>query len=258
MRAPVNEFQLPKDPSSKAADPFRTGTPTLSCVVPVGPAETELVADPSLVRALDEARPFELAEEVSRYLQRTANAEWCNLLLADYAEQALEPVPISRDQPAVRGAGDLDERWLAALDESATEGGQRIPPIHTVVDLSAAVRTRSSDQAVANKLETACGSISLASLTFASPCASVIGEPPIASERLAEIGVRSTSRGPDFRDNLNAGRADPVQRDRLEGHPVLPPAQSTLTACSGHRAQLLRVDLVKLYFARHLRTGHGL
>jgi len=46
-----------------------------------------------LVRALNEARPFELADEVTTYLQRTANADRCTLLLADYAEQALEPVP---------------------------------------------------------------------------------------------------------------------------------------------------------------------
>lgn len=46
-----------------------------------------------LVRALNDARPFELAEAVADHLRRSVNADSCNLLLADYAEQALEPVP---------------------------------------------------------------------------------------------------------------------------------------------------------------------
>ncbi|MEO6605862.1 MAG: SpoIIE family protein phosphatase [Aeromicrobium sp.] len=46
-----------------------------------------------LVRSLNEARPFELADEVAVYLRRTAHSDRCTLLLADYAEQALEPVP---------------------------------------------------------------------------------------------------------------------------------------------------------------------
>ena len=50
-----------------------------------------------LVRALNEARPFELADEVATYMRRTAQADRCTLLLADYAEKALEPVPSRQD-----------------------------------------------------------------------------------------------------------------------------------------------------------------
>ena len=47
----------------------------------------------SLVRALDEAPPYELAEVLHRELRGSVGARSCTILLADYSEQTLEPVP---------------------------------------------------------------------------------------------------------------------------------------------------------------------
>lgn len=47
----------------------------------------------SLVRALDAAPPYQLAEVVHRYLASTVGAQSCTVLLADYEERTLEPVP---------------------------------------------------------------------------------------------------------------------------------------------------------------------
>lgn len=47
----------------------------------------------SLVRALDAAPPYQLAEVVHRYLAATVGARSCTVLLADYEERTLEPVP---------------------------------------------------------------------------------------------------------------------------------------------------------------------
>jgi serine phosphatase RsbU (regulator of sigma subunit) len=47
----------------------------------------------TLVRALDEAPPYELAEVLHRELRATVRARSCTVLLADYSEQTLEPVP---------------------------------------------------------------------------------------------------------------------------------------------------------------------
>ena len=47
----------------------------------------------ALVRALDEAPPYELAEVLHRQLQASVRARSCTVLLADYSERTLEPVP---------------------------------------------------------------------------------------------------------------------------------------------------------------------
>ncbi|HVE99444.1 MAG TPA: hypothetical protein VNA12_09720, partial [Mycobacteriales bacterium] len=47
----------------------------------------------SLVRALDEAPPYELAEVLHQHLRDSVRARSCTILLADYSEQTLEPVP---------------------------------------------------------------------------------------------------------------------------------------------------------------------
>ncbi len=59
-----------------------------------------------LARALDDAPPYDFAEILLRHLRQVAGAHACTLLLSDYEERTLEPVP---------GAG-----------ESSTTGEQRL------------------------------------------------------------------------------------------------------------------------------------
>lgn len=75
------------------------------------------------MRALNEARPFELAEEVANYLRHEVDADWCTLLLADYAEQSLEPVP-SRGASRHFGEQPID----GTLAGAAYTSGQ--PTVH--------------------------------------------------------------------------------------------------------------------------------
>ncbi|PZS26043.1 MAG: phosphatase [Pseudonocardiales bacterium] len=46
-----------------------------------------------LARALDDGPPYEFAEALLRHLRRVADATACTVLLADYEEQTLTPVP---------------------------------------------------------------------------------------------------------------------------------------------------------------------
>ncbi len=55
----------------------------------------------ALIRALDQAPPYEFGTELHEHLQAEVGAHRCTLLLADYSEQSLEPVP---------GPGLLDEQ----------------------------------------------------------------------------------------------------------------------------------------------------
>lgn len=87
-----------------------------------------------LVRALNAARPFELADEVSAYLRRTERASRCTLLLADYAEQALEPVPSHEDiqqfgEQSIEGtpAGAAYKSGLLTVHEEADSTVTYVP-----------------------------------------------------------------------------------------------------------------------------------
>jgi serine phosphatase RsbU (regulator of sigma subunit) len=61
----------------------------------------------SLVRALDAAPPYLLAEELHSYLASTVGARSCTVLLADYEERTLEPVP-GAGPSSILGAQQVD------------------------------------------------------------------------------------------------------------------------------------------------------
>lgn len=60
-----------------------------------------------LARALDECPPYDFAELLLRHLRRVAGATACTILLADYEERTLMPVP-GRGEASTTGEQRLD------------------------------------------------------------------------------------------------------------------------------------------------------
>lgn len=68
----------------------------------------------ALIRALDQAPPYEFGAELDQHLRTEVEAEGCTLLLADYSEQTLEPVPGPHRQD-----GQPSQRSAPAVTDSA-------------------------------------------------------------------------------------------------------------------------------------------